>query len=835
MYRNCVYDNKSRKIHLFSWDKNGERIREEHDFKPYILLEDKKGTEKSIYGTALKKKEFASGYDRNNFVKDSNIKRIYENLPPYQQFLIDNYWSVCEDDNFSQHPLKVGYVDLECPNSTSFPEPELAESVINLIVIFNSESKMYHSFGLKQFHTIRDDVKYTWCKSEEDLLKTFIKYFQKESFDVLSGWNIAAFDVPYLVNRITFQLGKEWADKLSPTGRIYEKTNPNGKFGMPSKEYVIEGLSILDYYVIYQKFNLEKQESYKLDNIGEVELGINKVQHEGNLWELAKNDWHTFTDYCIRDVEIVVGLDQKKGYINLIRFLAYTGLCDLESAIRTLPAMNGAIAIRARMRGEYIPTFIRPVTDFRAPGGYVAEPKIGFAENIVSFDANSLYPSVMISLNLSPETKIGRVEKDGDKVKIHHVSGRLFEMTPENFKKFINEEQAALTKAGFLFSQKKRGLVPEFLDNLYTKRKEMKNKMMECRKNGDKEGEQKFDSIQYAYKIHLNSLYGYMLNKYAPLGDEDIGTSVTLTGQAVIKKSNDLFQDYVRENLPDLSESSLQQSCVYGDTDSFFVSLKMFGIDAKSDEFYELCEDIENYINEGITDWAKKALRSTDPRFVFKRETICDSGIFIGKKYYVLHVLDDEGTKVDKFKYRGVDVVKTTMPKKVKPYVKKVIEHMIMTRSLKETNDMFNAAYDEFKNLSIAEISKISSMNNFAEYSARCDGMNTVKGMPSHLKAAYFHDMIMERNGWGSKYEKFKSGDKVRMVYVKKPNKYNLDMIGFKGDWPEEFDNIFKVDFEKMFSKVFHAAIERFYKAVGWKLRKPSENLTVELDDLFGF
>ena len=834
MYRNCIYNNRERKIFLWTWNENGERVKEEHDFKPYILLEDKGGKEKSIYGTPLKKKEFASSYDRNNFVKDSNIKRIYENLPPYQQFLIDNYWSVCEDDNFSQYPLKVAYLDIECPNPDFFPEPDTAPAVVNLITVYDSFSKMYHVFGLKNFHTIRDDVKYYWCKSEEELLKSFIKLFQKEGFDVLSGWNIAAFDVPYLVNRITFQLGKEWADKLSPTGRIYEKTNPNGKFGMPSKEYVIEGLSILDYYVIYQKFNLEKQETYKLDNIGEVELGINKIQHEGNLWELMKNDWHTYTSYNIRDVEICVGLDQKKGYINLLRFLAYTGLCDLENAIKTVPPMNGAIAIRARMRDEYIPTFIRPVTDYKAPGGYVSEPKVGFAENIVSFDANSLYPSVMISLNLSPETKIGRVEKDGDKVKIHHVSGRLFEMTPENFKKFIDEEKAALTKAGFLFSQKKRGLVPEFLDNLYTKRKEMKNKMMECRKNGDKAGEQKFDSIQYAYKIHLNSLYGYMLNKYAPLGDEDIGTSVTLTGQAVIKKSNDLFQDYVRENLPDISESSLQQSCVYGDTDSFFVSLKMFGMDAKSDEFYELCEDIENYINERITNWARKALRSTDPRFVFKRETICDAGIFIGKKYYVLHVLDDEGTKVDKFKYRGVDVVKTTMPKKVKPYVKKVIEHMIMTQSLKETNDLFNEAYEEFKKLPITDIAKISGMNNYSEYSARCNGMNTAKGMPSHLKAAYYHDLIVEQNGWTSKYDKFKSGDKVKMVYIKKPNKYNLEMIGFKGEWQTEFDNIFTVDYEKMFGKVFHAAIERFYEAVGWKLRKPSENLMVELEDLFG-
>lgn len=842
MYRNCVYNNRERKIFLWTWDNNGERIKEEHDFKPYVLLEDKSGNEKSIYGTKLKKKEFNSGYDRNNFVKDSSIKRIYENLPPYQQFLIDNYWSVCEDDNFSKYPLKLAFLDIECPHSEKFAEPDTAEAVINLITIYDSFSKMYHVFGLKNYYTTRDDVKYYWCKSEEDLLKSFIKYFRKEEFDVISGWNISAFDIPYLVNRITFQLGEDWAKKLSPIERIYEKTNPNGKFGMPSKEYVIEGISILDYYVMYQKFNLEKQESYKLDNIGEVELGINKIQHSGNLWELAQKDWHIYTDYNIRDVEICVKLDEKKGYISLLRFLAYTGLCDLENAIKTVPPMNGAIAIRARMRGEYIPTFIRPVTDYKAPGGYVAEPRIGFAENIVSFDANSLYPSVMISLNLSPETKIGRLEKDGDKIKIHHVSGRIFEMTKENFKKFMDEEKAALTKAGFLFSQKRRGLVPEFLDNLYSKRKEMKNRMLDCRKKGDKEGEQKYDTIQYAYKIHLNSLYGYMLNKYAPMGDEDIGTSVTLTGQAVIKKSNDLFQDFLKMRMPDIPDLLLQQSCVYGDTDSGYYSLKAFenlGIFLKEDgkiskSFYQLCDDVEKFINEGIDDWARKNLRSIDPRFVFKRETICDSGIFLGKKYYVLHTLDEEGVVTDKFKYKGVDVVKTTMPKKVKPYVKKVIEHMIATQSLKETNDLFNQAYEEFKKLSIEEISKISGMNNYAEYSAKCSGLNTVKGMPSHLKAAYHHDLIMEQSGWSSKYEKFKSGDKVRMVYVKKPNKYNLDAIGFKETWPEEFNTIFSVDYEKMFSKIFHAAIERFYEAVGWNLRKPSENLKIELDDLFG-
>jgi DNA polymerase elongation subunit (family B) len=839
-YRNCVYNNKDRKIHLWTWDDLGNRIKQEIDFSPYIFVEDKKGDEKSIFDTKLKKKEFRSNFERNTFVREAGVKRIFENLPAYQQFLVDNYWASCEDDNFSVFPLKIAFFDIECPLPSNFPEPKTAEAVINLLTIYNSENGEYNIFGLKDYHTTRDDIRYHRCKSEHDLLKSFIKYFSKEQFDVISGWNITSFDIPYLVNRITFELGKEWADKLSPIGRIYEKTNVVGKFGLPTKEYVIEGISCIDYLILYQKFNLQKQESYKLDYIGETELGVNKIEHSGNLWDLARDDWYTYVDYNIRDVEIVVGLDVKKDYISLLRFLAYTGLCDLESAIKTVPPMNGAIAIRARMRNERIPTFIRSAIDYKAPGGYVSEPKIGFAESIVSFDANSLYPSVMISLNLSPETKIGRIEKQDDKILLHHVSGRLFEMTMPNFKKFANDEKLAFARNGFVFSQKRKGLVPEFLDNLYTKRKEMKSKMLLARKNGDKALEQKFDSIQYAYKIHLNSLYGYMLNKYAPVGDIDIGSAVTTTGQSVIKQSTTLFKEYLQNLIPDISKEELEDSYLYGDTDSDFFSFKFserIGIPLKvsdkiNPDFYKLCDDIENYINDNMTVWAKKVLNSQDPRFVFKRENICDHGIFVGKKYYALHVLDDEGVAVDKFKYKGVDVVKTTMPKKLKPYVKGIIEHMILKGSLSETNKKFQDAYMEFRNHSIEEVSKVSSMNNYSEYCNKCNGLNTVKGMPVHVKAAYFHDYLIEKNKWESKYEKFKSGDKVRTVYVKPDNKYGIECIGFKGQWPKDFDDIFEVDYDKMFNKIFFSAIDRFYKTVGWVLRKPNENVKVELEDL---
>jgi DNA polymerase elongation subunit (family B) len=856
MYRNCVYNNKTKSIHLWTWDASGNRTFQELDYSPYLYLESKSGDSTSIYGTTLKKKEFDTLWDRNKFVKESGVTRIFENLPPYQQFLIDNNFHCCGDEDFSQHPLKIMILDIECPGipGGKFPEPELAENVIDLLTCYDSLTKKYTVFGLKSYSSERKDVKYYHCKSEEDLLKRFIGHFASDYPDVLCGYNSANFDIPYLVNRITFQLGKEWADELSPIGRIYEKINQEGKFGMPSKEYVIEGISCLDYYVMYKKFSMAPLESYKLDYIGEIELGMNKVHYEGSLADLARNDWNTYVEYNIQDVELLVKLDDKLRYIELIRFISYLGLCNMENAIKTIPVVNGAIAIRARHRDEKIPTFVRPQTEGRIPGAYVAFPKKGFSENLVSFDANSLYPSVMISLNMSPETKIGKVEKINDTYSIKHVSGRTFDLSRENYIKYIKEEKLAKSDADILFTQKKKGIIPEFLDFLYIKRKEMKSKMFDVKQEFQKTKKtlskkersdiesniQKLDTFQHAYKITLNSTYGYCANKYAPLGDNDIGASVTLTGQSVIKKSNELFIDYIKNTYPNVYDKA-ESHLIYNDTDSCYISLKLledYNIFISKDnkittDFYKVCDEIENHINVGCNDWAKRKLWSLDPRFVFKREAICDKAIFTGKKYYVLHMLDDEGIPVDKFKYRGVSVVKTTMPKVLKPYVKKIMETMILTQSLKQTNDTFMEAYEIFKGLDVESIYKNSSVNNYEKYSSQCKEFETVKGMPAHVKAAYFHDLLLDKLDIAQKYQKFKSGEKVKSVYLKTPNKYGISMIGFKGKYPDEFKDIFEIDYEKMFDKLLYSSIEEFYNSVNWKLRKPNENVKIELEDFF--
>ena len=863
MYRNCVYNNRDKKIHLWTWDAAGNRIKQELDYLPYLYLENKEGKDTSIYGTKIKKREFNTLWDRNKFVKDSGIKRIFENIPPYQQYLVDNYYHCNEDEDFAQHPLKVMTIDIECPSNPNgkmkgaFPDPEFAEEVINLLTCHDSLTKIYTVFGLKAYTPKRKDVKYYHCKSEVDLLRKFINHFSSDFPDVLVGWNSAGFDIPYIVNRITFELGKEWADELSPMLRIYEKINKTGKFGMPSKEYVIQGVSSVDYNVIYKKFNMSPRENYKLDYIAEEELGENKVSYVGSLWELSVNDWETYVDYNIVDVELIVKLDEELKYLDLLRFIAYLGLCDMERALNTLPVVNGAVAIRARHRGEKIPTFVRDITHETIPGGFVAKPKLGFSENVVSFDANSLYPSVMISLNLSPETKIGRVEKIGDMYNIYHVSGRTFELNKENFAAYIKDEKACITKHKIMFSQKKMGIMPEFLDFLYTKRKEMKKMMFKAMKSLNdlnlspdeiaiiKTNVKRYDTFQNAYKITLNSTYGYCANKYAPLGDNDIGASVTLTGQAVIKKSNELFERFINERYPILKDKC-GGALIYNDTDSIYLSLKLFDdvdITLKNDdgsiseEFFTLCDEFEVYLNDGMNAWSVKEMLSADSRFVFKRECICDNAIFVSGKNYVLHILDDEGMPVDKFKYKGVSVVKTTMPKVLKPHVKEIIETMIRTKSMAQTNDKFLEAYDIFKGLGIDSIYQNCTMTDYEKHSVRCSGFTVPKGkpaVPNHVKAAYLHNVMLDELDIASKYEKFKSGDKVKKVYVKIPNRYGIDVIGFKSTYPTEFSEIFDIDYERMFDKLIYNAIEAFFKSVNWKLRKPNENVKVELEDFFG-
>lgn len=321
------------------------------------------------------------------------------------------------------------------------------------------------------------------------------------------------------------------------------------------------------------------------------------------------------------------------------------------------------------------------------------------------------------------------------------------------------------------------------------------------------------------------------------MGDDDIANSITLTGQGVIKQARDIANSYASQ----LAGKEIELT-VAGDTDSCYLSLTPLfkELDLKFTENGKLTSDaykyadlIDNELNTKIKQWGYRSLGSKDPRFVFKREVMADSGIFLEKKRYVLHVLDDEGFRCNKFKYVGVEVVRTTMPKPIKPLVKKIIETLITTQNVKKTNDILMEVYETFKNLPINDIASVSGINNLEHYSSLCTDLHTAKGMPKHVKAAYYYNYFIDQFGLQNTYEKISTGDKIRYFSVQQPNKYGIKVIGYKYTFPKEFIDVFKPDIDTMFETLVYAAVERYYNTVKWIPRKPGEQIQTDFDDLF--
>ena len=847
-------------MRLFTWDEAGARIHCDCSYTPYIYLEtlNEQFDATSIFNTKLRKLSFRSQSERYKYVSDNSVTRIFENLSPPQQFLVDTFYSKNDTPEFSKHPLKVQLIDIETYSVDGFPDVKNPDHPVNVITIYDSLDQQFYTWGLKALANPQPGVTYVHCLNEVELFQKVISFIQLNTPDILSGWNCEQFDIPYILARGNRLVGNEAMLRLSPSGKIYSRTAHN-KFGKDFERWYIDGISCVDYLEIYRKFCTTLRESYKLNAIGELELGESKVDYgDQNLSSLADNNWDLFVQYNVQDVNLLVKLEKKLRYVELLRMLAYAGCTTFEGALGTVSVVTGMCAIKARTKKLRIPTFNRPVDDgSKNEGAYVGEPQQGFQEHIVSFDANSLYPNVMITLNLSPETKVAKIiEKDKDHTTIQHVNGKIYKLTKEQFKKFLEIEKLSISMAGVLCSQKQRGIVPEIVDGFYQKRVEIQKKLKKLQKRvhefqGDtstaeyKKVKYEIDYLdikQFTIKIAINSVYGYFGNKKSPLGDDDIARSITLTGQAVIKQSNTLLREYATKN--SAVDINSYDPIIYNDTDSCYVSISkiaqakgvvMHNGDLKVTPAYlELVKDIENHLNTGIKVWGASELNSHDCRFVFKREVIADTGLFLQKKRYVIRVLDKEGIPSVKFKYTGVEVVRTTMPSALKPYVKRIIETMLTTKSKSETDKIFNETYSIFKTLPLEDIAFVMGINGYEKYAAQCNEYTPAKHMPIHVKAAYYHNKLLAKYGITAKYEQMGTGDKIRYFYVKQPNKLGINVLGYKYYLPAEFKADFAPDYEKMFEKIIYSVIDRFYNAVKWQVKSPAMIAQTDLFDLLG-
>ena len=475
-YRHVHYNNRKKSYNLWTWDKKtGERIVITKPFKPYLYVEttDKRSADAtSIYNTLLRKLEFDNAFERNKYAKECGIKRLFYNLPPEQQILIEEFGKENNKSEFSQYPLKIYTLDIESYSPNEFPDPEYAKDTINLITIHDSLTDTYHTWGLeKEFIPHNPNIYYYQCLTEIELLKSFLNFWKKNPPDIVTGWNIGGYDIPYLINRINNILDENTANTLSPINDIYKRENISMPFGKIGSRWYIRGISIIDYMDAYITFSRDKQESYKLDHIGKVELNKGKLEYNAtSLSTLSETDWNQFVKYNIQDTEIVVELERKLKFLMLVRMLAHLGMTNFESALGTISIVTGALALQAMSKDMIIPTFTK--TDVVPyDGGFVKPPQKGLHEAVVSFDANSLYPNTIITLNISPETKIGKIHKvkDGN-VSFELSNGKQYTLTTEQFSEFARQQEIAISKANVLFSQKRKGFCPELVDILYADR-----------------------------------------------------------------------------------------------------------------------------------------------------------------------------------------------------------------------------------------------------------------------------------------------------------------------------------------------------------------------------
>jgi DNA polymerase elongation subunit (family B) len=853
VYRNIYYSPKDSVCHLFTWDENGNRIVEKHPHQPFFYIETNSDTvdATSIFNTKLKKKVFRNNYERNRSAQDGAIKRLYHNIQVEQQFLIEKYHDLYDKPEFTKLPLRIQFLDIEVFSPDEFPEAKDAKHPINLITIHDSLTEKFYTWGCKPYTPKKTNVVYTLCTSETDILNKVIEFYEQGNTpDILSGWNTDFFDFPYVINRIRKLLGDENAKRLSPVKSMWCREGIFVK-GQELDKWYIHGVALMDYLEVYKGFSRVLLESYALNFVAEHELGEGKLAiNATNLATLADKDWINFVEYNIQDTDLLVRMENKLQLFRIIRMLAYKGLTSFEAALGKVSIVTGCVALEARKHGMVIPTFVEGPTRNPIEGGFVRDPERGLQKSVVSYDANSLYPNTIITLNISPETKVGKIiSKDEDSVTILLTSNKEYKVSKEKFVQFVQNEKLAISRANVLYTQKTKGVVPSLIDSLYSERVYNRKQYVDYKKQlakldletdeykNIKAKMDRADTIQHVIKILLNSIYGVFANKFSPICDSDHAGSITLTGQAVVKQASEIFDQYAREKF-NITNKSLT---IYNDTDSTYISVQPL-LDARKLSLIEngkiapetikfIDEELGVHLNNEIKKWAAHKLNSIDPRYFFKREAISDVGVFLEKKRYIMHVLNDEGADVNKFKYVGVEIARSTTPKKAKELIKKVIESSILVQDQSKANSIYREVYDSFKGLPMDDIAIRGGLSDIEKYEVKADGFKIAKGTPNHVKGAIWYNQLLKHRNLGSKYEKIGSGGKVKKIYIA-PNKYNIDTLCYTGGFPAELKD-FEVDYEEMFATIIEPPVKAVYNALNWQLPQVNNEAQTDLFDLF--
>ena len=811
--------------------ENGKRFETRDEFFPTLFVNSKKDSKYKTLsggnvepirpGTVRDCREFYKKYDEvDGFEIYGNDRYIY-------QYISEKY---PEDEvKFDISKIKLVTLDIEVASESGFPDVESCSEEILAISIQDYTTKKIVTWGVKPFNNVRDDVTYHCCESEYALLNSFINYWMVDVPDVVTGWNIQLYDIPYICKRLNRVLGEKLMKRLSNWGLVTE-----GEIFITGRKHItfdIGGLTQLDYLNLYKKFTYKAQESYRLDYIAEVELGQKKLDHsEFNTFkDFYTKGWQKFIEYNIVDVELVDRLEDKMKLIELALTMAYDAKVNYADVFYQVRVWDTIIYNYLKKRDIVIPPKSKSQKNEKYAGAYVKEPVPGKYDWVVNFDLNSLYPHLIMQFNLSPETL---VDERHPTVTVDKILNQ--ELTFELYKDY------AVCPNGAMYRKDVRGFLPELMEKMYNDRVVYKEKMIAAKKEYQKKKTKELEkeiarcnNIQMAKKISLNSAYGSVGNQYFRYYKLANAEAITLSGQVAIRWIESKMNTYLNK----LLKTEDVDYVIASDTDSIYLHMgplveTVYKGREKTTESVvsfldKICKvELEKYIESCYQELAEY-MNAYDQKMQMKRENIADRGIWTAKKRYILNVWDSEGVRYTepKLKMMGIEAVKSSTPAPCRKMIKDCLKIM-MNGTENEVINFIETARKEFKQLSPEQISFPRSASDVQKYKSSSTIYS--KGTPIHVRGALLFNHYIKEAKLTNKYSLIQNGEKIKFIYLKKPNTIHENIISFIQEFPKELNLDKYIDYELQFEKAFLEPLKIILDSIGWNIEK-----TTSLEDFF--
>ena len=809
---------------LYIGYEDGQRIQRKFKFSPTLYVVSNQITEyKTLDGRYAKPIRFDTVGQARDF------KDKYKDVENFEVHGYDRFLYQYISEEFSNEvdydikTLKITSLDIEVACENGFPNVRECAEQLLAITVQDYQTRKLKVFATRDYHNTRKDVDFIYCDDEKHLLQCFLAYWQTDFPDVLTGWNVELYDVPYICGRLERLFGEKELKMMSPWGMV--KSEEIEIKGRSNILYNLMGINVLDYMDLYKKFTYTNQESYRLDHIAFVELGQKKLDHSEyeNFKDFYTKDWQKFIDYNIKDVELVLQLEDKMKLLELAVALAYDAKVNLKDVYYQVRMWDTLIYNFLKERNVVVPPAKRSNKDEKYAGAYVKEPIPGKYEWVVSFDLNSLYPHLIMQYNISPETLW----------ESRHPSANVERLLTQTDK---IDPQFSTCANGAQYRKDIHGFLPEMMQKIYDERVQSKKLMLMAKQEYEKvptkdleKSISKYNNIQMARKIQLNSAYGAIGNQYFRYYNLRNAEAITLSGQVSIRWIENKVNGYLNK----LLNSNEKDYVIASDTDSIYICLddlvtKVYGDKEVSQEkvvdfLDKACkEKIEPFIDRSYTELAEYT-NAYEQKMFMKRENIAARGIWTAKKRYILNVWDSEGVRYNqpKLKMMGIEAVKSSTPMPCRKAIKDAL-NIMMTGEQDELIKFIDGFKKEFYSLPPEDIAFPRSVNGLRKFKSDTDVYS--KGCPLHVRGSLLYNFYVSQKKLENKYPLIQEGEKIKYIYMKvrRTNYTGENVLSFLNTFPRELGLEECIDHKISFKKSFLDPLQIITNVIGWDTEKKS-------------